>query len=150
MLTGVGVGGRWCRFVHVLNPSGAAYTYSEKEISWKSDRDKKFKDPGFQTDGSGANIPWTVAGYSPNVLTRNLTSGVAIGIDKNGQPLPDGENGITNEHFIVWMRTAGLPTFKKLWARFPDGFTAGQSITITIANSKRRRGRRAQPAAIAC
>lgn len=22
-----------------------------------------------------------------------------------------------NEHFIVWMRTSGLPNFKKLWGR---------------------------------
>ena len=25
-----------------------------------------------------------------------------------------------DEHFIVWMRYAGLPTFRKLWGRIPD------------------------------
>ena len=30
-----------------------------------------------------------------------------------------------NEHFIVWMRTAGLPNFRKLWGRIEDGLKAG-------------------------
>jgi hypothetical protein len=30
------------------------------------------------------------------------------------------------EHFIVWMRTAGLPNFRKLWGRLPDGIDADE------------------------
>ena len=26
---------------------------------------------------------------------------------------------MTDEHFIVWMRTAGLPNFRKLWGNVP-------------------------------
>jgi hypothetical protein len=29
------------------------------------------------------------------------------------------------EHFIVWMRTAGLPNFRKLWGRFENGLKKG-------------------------
>lgn len=32
---------------------------------------------------------------------------------------------MTDEHFIVWMRTAGLPNFRKLWGRIEDNLTAG-------------------------
>lgn len=31
-----------------------------------------------------------------------------------------------DEHFIVWMRTAGLPNFRKLWGRIDDGLPAGE------------------------
>mmetsp|Transcript_22343 Transcript_22343/g.16809 ORF Transcript_22343/g.16809 Transcript_22343/m.16809 type:complete len:133 (+) Transcript_22343:452-850(+) len=30
-----------------------------------------------------------------------------------------------NEHFIVWMRTAGLPNFRKLWGRVEEDMTPG-------------------------
>jgi hypothetical protein len=29
------------------------------------------------------------------------------------------------EHFIVWMRTAGLPNFRKLWGRIDGTLEAG-------------------------
>lgn len=30
------------------------------------------------------------------------------------------------EHFIVWMRTAGLPSFRKLWGRIETQLQPGQ------------------------
>jgi len=36
---------------------------------------------------------------------------------------------MTDEHFIVWMRTAGLPNFRKLW-----GKVAGDADTATLAH----------------
>ena len=39
------------------------------------------------------------------------------------------------EHFIVWMRTAGLPNFRKLWARIDGDLEAG-TYTINVVNSK--------------
>lgn len=40
----------------------------------------------------------------------------------------------TNEHFIVWMRTAGMPNFRKLWGRITDGVPAG-TYTLNIVNN---------------
>lgn len=31
----------------------------------------------------------------------------------------------TDEHFIVWMRTAGLPNFRKLWGKINSKITPG-------------------------
>jgi hypothetical protein len=40
---------------------------------------------------------------------------------------------MTNEHFIVWMRTAGLPSFRKLYGRINQDLEAGK-YTLTIEN----------------
>jgi len=97
----------------------------ETDIAWKSDLDKKFIDAGLiGTDGvDGA--PQT---------TRNLTSGFMIGspIVATRSRAARSFTGIRDEHFIVWMRTAGLPTFKKLWGVFEDGFKKGDIITIAV------------------
>ena len=41
---------------------------------------------------------------------------------------------MTNEHFIVWMRTAALPHFRKLWGKVHVDLTPGQYM-IKIANN---------------
>jgi hypothetical protein len=41
---------------------------------------------------------------------------------------------MTDEHFIVWMRTAGLPNFRKLWGRIEAGIKAG-TYDLTIDNN---------------
>ena len=33
-----------------------------------------------------------------------------------------------SEHFIVWMRTAGLPNFRKLWGRIEKGLDTGKYV----------------------
>jgi hypothetical protein len=40
----------------------------------------------------------------------------------------------TDEHFIVWMRTAGMPSFRKLWGRIRTDIAVG-NYTVTIANT---------------
>ena len=43
---------------------------------------------------------------------------------------------MTDEHFIVWMRPAGLPNFRKLWGRITDtDLKAGSQIQVTINNN---------------
>jgi len=32
---------------------------------------------------------------------------------------------VTDEHFIVWMRTAGLPSFRKLWGKIEKRLEPG-------------------------
>ena len=43
---------------------------------------------------------------------------------------------MTDEHFIVWMRPAGLPNFRKLWGRITEkDLKAGDEIEVTIQNN---------------
>ena len=42
---------------------------------------------------------------------------------------------MTDEHFIVWMRPAGLPNFRKLWGRITDkNLESGTEVQVTIEN----------------
>ncbi len=40
--------------------------------------------------------------------------------------------GVTSEHFINWMRTAGLPSFRKLYGKIDGDFRAGDQITFDL------------------
>eukprot|EP00596_Hydrurales_sp_CCMP1899_P008681 CAMPEP_0119034246 /NCGR_PEP_ID=MMETSP1177-20130426/1252_1 /TAXON_ID=2985 /ORGANISM="Ochromonas sp, Strain CCMP1899" /LENGTH=372 /DNA_ID=CAMNT_0006991549 /DNA_START=95 /DNA_END=1210 /DNA_ORIENTATION=+ len=40
--------------------------------------------------------------------------------------------GVTDEHFIVWMRTASLPKFKKLYGRINNNFKKGDTLDFEV------------------
>lgn len=39
-----------------------------------------------------------------------------------------------NEHFMVWMRTAGLPNFRKLWGKIETTLAAGNYMVEILNN----------------
>jgi hypothetical protein len=43
--------------------------------------------------------------------------------------------GINNSHFINWMRTAGLSTFRKLYARIDTDLEPGDSVQVGIQSN---------------
>merc|ERR1719379_276974 len=49
-----------------------------------------------------------------------------------GLCFPHSGHCVENEHFIVWMRTAGLPTFRKLYAKIDKDLEAGETVTIDV------------------
>jgi len=69
----------------------------------------------------GTVVPWTKEGIAYSVDVNNLF--------KNPPPNIPGiwvVNNFTDEDFIVWMRTATFPKFRKLHRRIEGGLTAGK------------------------
>lgn len=71
-------------------------------IAWATDKGAKFRNP------KGKTLKEAFRGYEKPLNWQNPV----WALDDN-----DDNNGYVNEGFIVWMRTAALPTFRKLYAR---------------------------------
>jgi hypothetical protein len=94
----------------------AQYPLIESGIAWESDKDK-FKNPSQAAidAATGQEWLWDVIPFME-------------GNDEVGRRLE-------NEHFIVWMRTAALPTFRKLYGRVDNEKLAkGSTLQVDISN----------------
>ena len=54
---------------------------------------------------------------------------------KNTNNLEKQWINMTDEHFIVWMRPAGLPNFRKLWGRIEEEIKANSNVEVTIEDN---------------
>ncbi len=126
----------------------------EKHISWKSDRENKFKQVnGFKT----LEVPQSITinnNKTENEIYCTVTkeyTGYTY-YNKTDSHLcyyyPDSDSvkylyqiypdqispidGVTDEHFIVWMRTAGLPTFRKLYGKIDSDLKKGDELEFNI------------------
>ncbi|XP_024913523.1 cell cycle control protein 50A-like isoform X2 [Cynoglossus semilaevis] len=74
----------------------------KKGIAWWTDKHVKFRNPG-----GNDNLTVSFEGNSKPVNWRKAVYEL--------DPTDSENNGFINEDFIVWMRTAALPTFRKLY-----------------------------------
>lgn len=85
-------------------------------IAWESDKEIKFRNP--------PNLKEALQGTSRPIAWRKELWEL--------DPNDTNNNGLQNEDLIVWMRTAALPSFRKLYrrvdhsnSRFNTGLSAG-------------------------
>lgn len=141
-------------------PTGVSMTQSG--IAWKSDIDKKFKN-GNEAEctaactlavceaartGTGTIADRDSVAYAPckDACPWQETT-THYGFDTYPTIIPkypydpafdckNGEQyGVTNEHFVVWMRTAGLPNFRKLYGKIDQDLEAGTTLTFDVVAS---------------
>ncbi|XP_011552467.1 cell cycle control protein 50A isoform X2 [Plutella xylostella] len=82
-------------------------------IAWNSDKEIKFRNPAGDLQAAFANFTKPV-NWAKNIWELD--------------PENPSNNGFQNEDLIVWMRTAALPTFRKLYRRVDHsqvGFSTG-------------------------
>ncbi|KAG9158561.1 hypothetical protein Leryth_024982 [Lithospermum erythrorhizon] len=87
-----------------------ALPVNRKNIAWFSDRNKK---------------------YGSNVFPKNFQSGDLVGGGKLNESIPLNEQ----EDLLVWMRTATLPNFRKMYGRIEVDLEANEQITVEIENN---------------
>ncbi|KAK6154557.1 hypothetical protein DH2020_008805 [Rehmannia glutinosa] len=83
---------------------------NKRGISWKSDRDHKF---------------------GKRVYPKNFQNGTLIGGGRLNTSKPLSEQ----EDLIVWMRTAALPTFRKLYGKIEMDLQTGDVIDVSLQNN---------------
>lgn len=83
---------------------------NKKGISWKSDREHKF---------------------GKDVYPKNFQNGTLIGGAKLNESIPLSEQ----EDLIVWMRTAALPTFRKLYGKIEVDLQINDTIHVSLENN---------------
>jgi len=95
----------------------------------------KFDNPVLNTNGTDTTVQWTDNGIAWESDKREKFKNFSSYNNKTMTNL--GPQNVTLDHmaedFIVWMRTAGLPTFKKLRYIIPSGVKAGE-FRVNVTN----------------
>lgn len=115
-----------------LNGSTVVNMMDQTGIAWKSDIETKFKNipVADRTDNNlylwqNARYRWIIPMYQGQPAIANQTAWTTDA----------AAYGVQDEHFIVWMRTAGLPSFRKLYGRIDTDLDKGTKLQFLVSSS---------------
>ncbi|OIW11699.1 hypothetical protein TanjilG_12218 [Lupinus angustifolius] len=102
----------WSLFndTYIFSRNNKNLTLNKKGISWKSDREHKF---------------------GKDVFPKNFQNSSIIGGAHLIESIPLSDQ----EDLIVWMRTAALPTFRKLYGKIEVDLNEGDTINVLLKNN---------------
>ena len=115
---------------------GASIALNETGIAWSSDLEYKFKNSANGSTGTGfppfAQWRNRACADLPTVAKREACE--AAGLEEAaGWCYPGSGYCVEDEHFAVWMRAAGLPNFRKLYAKIETRLEPG-TYTVSVSN----------------
>eukprot|EP01043_Picozoa_sp_COSAG02_P013282 COSAG02_NODE_528_length_20698_cov_6.231710_20_plen_225_part_00 len=88
----------------------------------------------FQLSSRGADVPLSKDGVAwPRDEEEKFRATDSKNKYNRRTPLED--ELVTDPDFIVWMRTAALPNFRKLRGRIDEDLEEGQTLTLTVYNN---------------
>ncbi|ACO68001.1 predicted protein [Micromonas commoda] len=100
----------WSTFndTYAFEVDGVTVPVNATGIAWRSDVEEKFAD------------------YAPANVNEDPST-------RGGRAI--GPSVSRDERFIVWMRTAALPKFRKLWGRIETDIPAGATVRVRVDNA---------------
>ena len=133
----------------VTDSTNAVYPLVETGIAWESDLQYKFNQPeGFKYEQcpSCDECECTQPDWSCTTPYKNEDDGVCFRYfypdDDTTQYLYETYpmmisplEGVLNEHFVVWMRTAALPHFRKLYGYIEQPIEGGSTLTFNVQSN---------------
>lgn len=142
-------------FTDIITLVTPGRTLDESGISWSSDNSRFSQVDGFFYE----QVPLTTASsINDTFCSSYLGVSPSYAYPYDGMPNAQGEmycfyypdndstqylyetypqqispiDGVTDEHFIVWMRTAGLPSFRKLYGQISGNFQEGDTLSFLL------------------
>lgn len=92
----------------------------ENGIAWESDVKKKYKNPSTRDEDKYQYLDQTYNGIIQWEKSDDQHSSAYYG------------GGVNDEHFVVWMRSAALPNFRKLYGRITEDIPKGTKLEFSV------------------
>jgi len=125
----------------LFNQGGSQIGLVETGIAWPSDLANKFRNSA--NGSTGLNFPqfaeWRSRTCAELPSASQVAECEAAGIPDAGWCYPNSGYCVEDEHFVIWMRAAAMPNFRKLYAVINTALEPG-TYSVRVSNGMLRGG----------